>query len=186
MKTYAVVATSLLFGSFLAAHPQSHSNSIPTRLFAAQAAPGRATKPPSTLAKIEITDTKGNEVKLKQGEKIAFMFMEAIASMEDDCHRHLSRLCPLPELVKGPNSPSWKIGKLKFDPATDSNYRYSLTITGDNWHAQAVPQRPVFGGWMYDGSSFSPHRYYSDHGPATASSRQLSGISIDGDSFRER
>jgi hypothetical protein len=175
MRKCAVVATTLLFGSLI---------SLQTSV--AQPQPGSTNKPPSTLAMIEITDTKGNELKLKQGEKIAFMFMEAIASMEDDCHRHLSRLCPLAELVKGPNSPAWKIGKLKFDPATDSNYRYSVSITGDKWQAQAVPQRAVFGGWMYDGSSFSPHRYYSERGPASASSRQLSSVSIDGDSFRER
>ena len=85
-------------------------------------------------------DLQGVEITLKPEEKIALMFMEAIASLEDDCNRHLNRRCSLVELVTGPKSPGWNIGKLKYDPAQDPNYKYTVTITGTGWVASANPR----------------------------------------------
>ena len=81
-------------------------------------------------AQITVKDLQDVEITLKPEEKIRLIFMEVIASMEDDCSRHLSRKCSLAELVAGPKSPDWNIGKLKYDSAQDPNYKYTVTITG--------------------------------------------------------
>lgn len=60
--------------------------------------------PITTSAQITVKDSQGVVVTLKPGEKIALMFMEAIASLEGDCKLHLSRNCSLAELVAGPKS----------------------------------------------------------------------------------
>lgn len=127
----------------------------------------------TTQAKIEIKDQQGAEIKLKQEEQIAIMFLEAISSLEDDCRDHLQRPCPLDELVKGAKAPDWKIGKLKFDPAKDANYRYAITITGDSWVAKADPLHAGLGGFFYDGSHMIYNSYYNPGAAATADSTRL-------------
>ncbi len=151
-----------------------------------QATTGGKPAPITTQAKVSVEDADGKEIALKQDEKIAFMFIQAIASMEDDCHRHINRFCPLDELVRGPKSPDWPIGKLKFDPAQDGNYAYTVTITGNKWEARANPRKNGLGGWLSVGTGFMPHTYYNPAGPAAPSDKSLSGSSIDGDSFRAR
>src|SRR5437764_8542074 len=128
---------------------------------------------------------KGSQIKFKQPEKIAVMFLEAIASLEDDCRRHAGHLCSLDELVSGPKATdNWNIGKLKFDPAKDRNYKYTLTLSGNGWRANANPRGPGLGGFFFDGGAFSPKSYYNPKGPASAQDTQLGEIGIDGDSFK--
>jgi hypothetical protein len=111
--------------------------------------------------------------------------MEAIGSLENGCDLHLNRKCSLAELVAGPNSPNWKIGKLKYDPARDSNYKYLVTITGTGWAANANPLRVGLGGFFVDGSrGMIPNSYYNANGPATAKDRQLDEISVSGELFQ--
>jgi hypothetical protein len=152
----------------------------------AQSTTSGKTTPITTQAKVSVEDMDGKEIALKQDEKIAFMFIQAIASMEDDCHRHINRYCPLDELVRGPKSPDWPIGKLKFDPAQDSNYTYTVTITGNKWEAHANPRKKTLGGWYSVSSGFAPTTYYNPSGPATSNDKHLGGSTIDGDSFRAR
>jgi hypothetical protein len=130
-------------------------------------------------------DLQGVEIALKQEEKIALMFMEAIGSLENGCDLHLNRKCSLAELVAGPKSPGWNIGKLKYDPALDPNYKYSVTITGTHWVASANPQHAGLGGLFIDGSGgMIPYTYYKADGPATAKDRRLDEISVSGDLFQ--
>jgi hypothetical protein len=142
--------------------------------------------PITTQAKVSVEDMDGKEIPLKQEEKIAFMFIQAINSMEDDCHRHIGRFCPLDELIQGPKSPDWSIGKLRFDPAQDTNYTYAVAISGNKVEARANPRRKGLGGWFSEGTGFMPHTYYNPSGPATSSDKRLGGSTIDGDSFRAR
>ncbi len=138
-----------------------------------------------THAQVMVKDVQGIEIPLKQQEKIALMFMEAIASMEDDCNRHLSRRCSLAELVAGPKSPDWNIGKLKYDPAQDPNYKYTVTIAGTSWTASANPQRAGLGGLFVDGArGMIANSYYNANGPATANDKQLNEISVSGELFQ--
>jgi hypothetical protein len=141
--------------------------------------------PITTHAQVMIKDKQGVEIKLNQEEKIALIFMEAIGSLENGCDLHLNRKCSLAELVAGPNSPNWKIGKLKYDPARDSNYKYLVTITGTGWAASANPLRVGLGGFFVDGSrGMVPNSYYNANGPATAKDRQLDEISVSGELFQ--
>ncbi len=141
--------------------------------------------PITTQAKGIVKDMQGVEIKLKQEEKIALIFMQTISSMEDDCHRHLDRRCLLAELVAGPKSPGWNIGKLKYDPARDPNYKYAIRISGTGWVASANPSRTGLGGFFVDGTfHLTADIYYNANGPATAKDRQLGQIAIEGESFQ--
>ncbi len=141
--------------------------------------------PITTHAQVMIKDMQGIEINLKQEEKIALMFMEAIGSLEDGCDLHLNRKCSLAELVAGPNSPNWKIGKLKYDPARDPNYKYSITITGTGWVASANPLRAGLGGFFVDGNGgMIANSYYKANGPATAKDRKVDEISVSGELFQ--
>jgi hypothetical protein len=139
--------------------------------------------PITTHAQVSAKDLQGVEINLKQEEKIALMFMEAIDSLENGCDIHLDRKCSLAELIAGPKSPGWNIGKLKYDPARDPNYKYSVTITGTHWVASANPQRAGLGGLFIDGTGgMITKTYYKANGPATAKDRQLE-ITISGELF---
>ena len=140
--------------------------------------------PITTHAVVTVKDLQGVEIPLKQEEKIAVMFTEAIGSIEEDCSLHLSRRCTLAEMVAGPKSPGWKIGRLKYDPARDTNYKYTVTITGSGWVAIATPQRAGLGGFYVDGTrGMIPNSYYNASGPATAKDKRLGDIDVSGELF---
>lgn len=139
----------------------------------------------TSKAQVMVKDEQDVEIHLKPEEKIAFMFMEAISSMEDDCDRHLNRRCPLAELVAGPKSPSWNIGRLKYDPVRDTNYKYTVTISGNRWVASASPQRAGLGGFFYNlDHGFIVDTYYNPNGPATVKDKKLGETSIGGELFQ--
>jgi hypothetical protein len=128
----------------------------------------------SAEAKVQVKDNQGAEIKLKPEEKTAFLFMEAISAMETDCHYGLHRPCSMEELVKGPQSASQNIGRLKFKPTLDENYEYIITISSEGWEATARPQRTGLGGLFYDGKNRSMARsYFSADGRATSQSTAL-------------
>jgi len=55
-------------------------------------------------------------IPLKREEQIAFMFVDAINNLEDDCSRSAAEPCTLEALVRGPKAKgSFGMGKLKFD-----------------------------------------------------------------------
>lgn len=152
---------------------------------AAAALTASSSGPITTTAQITVKDSQGVEITLKPQEKIALMFIETIASLEGDCKLHLSRSCSLAELVAGPKSPDWNIGKLKYDPALDPNYKYTVTITGGSWIASANPQRAGLGGFFLDGTrGMIANSYYSSTGPATVKDKELGEISITGAPFQ--
>jgi hypothetical protein len=139
----------------------------------------------TSAATVLVKDEQGAEIHLKQEEKIAVMFMQAISFMEDDCHRHLSRYCSLAELVAGPKSPGWNVGRLKYDPARDTNYKYTVTITAQGWNASAGPQRPGLGGFFDDlDHGIIVDGYYNPGGPASVKDKKLGEISISGEVFQ--
>jgi hypothetical protein len=134
---------------------------------------------------VVVKDVHDVQIPLKQEEKVAVMFMEAIGSLETECDLHLNRKCSLAELVGGPRSPNWKIGKLKYDPARDPNYKYTVTITGTGWVASANPRRAGLGGFFADDSrGLIADSYYNANGPATAKDRRLNEISYSGELFQ--
>jgi hypothetical protein len=140
--------------------------------------------PSATTAKVEIK-ANGKVIPLKREEQIAFMFVEAIKSMQDDCGRSSAEPCTLEALVRGPKAKDvFGVGKLKFDPnATDPNYTYKVTLDGSNWEIWANPRKPGLGGFYNKGKFFGA-TYYNPAGTATRNSMEIEESSIVGDLFR--
>ncbi len=145
-----------------------------------------STGPISTHAQITVKDAHGVVIPLKPQEKTALMFMFAISSLEDDCNLHLHRSCSLAELIVGPKAPNWNIGRLKYDPGKDPNYRYTVTTSKTGWTASAKPLRPGLGGFLDDGGSgmMGANFYYRANGPATNKDTNLEDIGITGEQFQ--
>jgi hypothetical protein len=147
-------------------------------------AAGGITLQPGTTVEAKAGD---KNIPLKPPEKIALAFIHSIRSLEDDCRRHAQHICTLAELVQGPKSAdSWKIKKLKYDPARDTNYQYVLTPGQNNkWTLQVVPQKPGLAGFFVDGSSFMGDTYYNPKGPATNKDTKLTEMGMSGELFSQ-
>jgi hypothetical protein len=139
--------------------------------------------PFATKASVEVKSETG-AIPLKREEQIAFMFVDAINSLEDDCGRHAAEPCTLEALVRGPKAKdSFGVGKLKFDPnASDPNYAYKVALAGSNWEIWANPKKPGLGGFYAKGKFFGG-KWYNPAGPATAASTKITESSVDGDLF---
>ncbi len=139
--------------------------------------------PFATKAKVSV-EVQAGELPLKFEEKIAFMFVAAIRSMQDDCRRHAGHACTMEELVAGPKSTDdWSMPKLKFDPTkTDPNYTYKIAAKDKDWELWVTPKKPGFGGFYSAGGMISK-TYYNAKGAATAADEKITGHSIDGDIF---
>ncbi|MGB8096027.1 MAG: hypothetical protein WCF17_02655, partial [Terracidiphilus sp.] len=141
--------------------------------------------PITTHAEVSVKNMQDVTIPLKPEEKIAVMFIEAFGSLETECDNFFNRRCSLAELVAGPKSPKWKTGRLKYDPARDPNYKYTVTITGTGWTASANPQRAGLGGFFMDCSrGIIPDTYYNAGGPASVNDTRLGEISVSGEIFQ--
>jgi hypothetical protein len=144
-----------------------------------------AAGPLATKAKVEVK-TGDKVIPLKREEQIAFMFVAAIDSLEDDCGRHAAEPCTLETLIRGPKpqDPNWPVDKLKFDPtATDPNYTYKVVLDSGKWQVWANPRQPGLGGF-YIKHGFFGGSWYNPAGPATEKDQRIGETLIDGDSFK--
>lgn len=143
-----------------------------------------AAGPFATKAKVEVK-TGDTVIPLKREEQIAFMFVTAINSLEDDCQRHAAEPCTLEALIRRPKpqDPDWPVGKLKFDPnASDPNYTYKVVLEDRKWQVWADPRKPGLGGF-YIKHAFSGGTWYNPAGPATEKDEKITEHSIAGDLF---
>jgi len=85
-----------------------------------------------------------------------------------------------PKAAAGAMPPS----KLKYDPSTDPNFTYKLTISGSNWELWVIPKKPGFGGF-YVAPGMMQDTYYNSKGAASNKDRKLTGSSVNGDIFFE-
>jgi hypothetical protein len=153
---------------------------------ASPSAPG--TGPFATTAKVEVEDSSG-PVALRREEQIAIMFLTAIQYIESDCQRRANRACTLDQLLAGPIAADGShIDHLKFDPKKDINYTYTLAASGMAWEAHANAKKPGLSGFYFLGKPFPATMIatYNPAGTATAIDKDLTGRSIDGDSFATR
>jgi hypothetical protein len=144
-----------------------------------------AAGPFATKAKVEVKTEEDTVIPLKREEQIAFMFVSAIDSLEDDCGRHAAEPCTLEALIRGPKAKEadWPMGKLKFDPTTtDPNYTYKVVLEERKWQIWANPRKPGLGGF-YLKHAFGGGKFYNPAGPATEKDKKISGSSIEGDLF---
>jgi hypothetical protein len=145
------------------------------------------TGPFATTAKVEVEDSSG-PIKLKREEQIAIMFLTAIQSIESDCQNRAKRACTLAEILAGPiGADGSHLTRLKFDPKADANYTYTLAAAGMAWEAHATAKKPGLLGFCFFSRSFpNAGAYYNPAGTATVIDTELTGRSIDGDSFATR
>lgn len=134
----------------------------------------------STSAKVTAEDAHG-QIRLQRPEELALMMLSAIQTAERECQKRLEAACTLEQLVNGP--PGKRLYKLKFDPATDPDYTYAITVNGRAWTAEACPRHDGIGGFLFVSKSMIPNAYYKPDGPATAKDFMLMGWGVDGDSF---
>jgi Concanavalin A-like lectin/glucanases superfamily len=134
------------------------------------------TGPFATKAKIEVEDSKG-PVALKHPEQIAIMFLTAIQQIELNCQLNQKRACPMDEVL----------GKLKYDPKADPNYTYTLGANGMAWEAHANAKKPALIGFCFLSTGVANVKAtYSKSGTAGPIDNELTGRSIEGDSFEKQ
>jgi hypothetical protein len=145
---------------------------------AGQAATGAS----ATKATVEVDDASG-KIPLKREEQIAFMFVDAIKHVEAECGRN-GGPCTVAQMVAGPKPAAGAMtpSKLKYDPSTDPNYTYKLTINGSNWELWAIPKKAGLGGF-YVAPGMMQDTYYNAKGAASNKDRKLAGSSVNGDIF---
>jgi Concanavalin A-like lectin/glucanases superfamily len=138
--------------------------------------PDTGTGPFATTAKIEVDDSNG-PVALKRPEQIAIMFLTAIQGIELDCQLNEKRACPMDVVL----------GRLKFDPRTDPNYTYTLGANGMAWEAHANAKKPGLMGFCFLSNGLANVKAtYNRAGTAGPIDNELSGRSIEGDSFAKQ
>jgi hypothetical protein len=144
---------------------------------AASAAPGVSPFP--TTAKVEVGDNDGNMLPLKPEEKVAILFLTAIQQIENDCQSDSAkRACPMAQVK----------AHLKFDPAADPAYTYTLGINGMAWEVRATAKKPGLLGFYFMQRSWpgSALATYNRAGTAGAIDIEIGNRSIEGDSFVSR
>jgi hypothetical protein len=136
----------------------------------------------ATKATVEVDDASG-KIPLKREEQIAFMFVDAIKHVEAECGRN-GGPCTVAQMVAGPKATAGGMtpSKLKYDPSTDPNYTYKLTINGSNWELWAIPKKAGLGGF-YVAPGMMQDTYYNAKGAASNKDRKLTGSSVNGDIF---
>jgi hypothetical protein len=136
----------------------------------------------ATKATVEVDDASG-KIPLKREEQIAFMFVDAIKHVEAECGRN-GGPCTVAQMVAGPKPTAGGMppSKLKYDPSTDPNYTYKLTISGSNWELWVIPKKAGLGGF-YVAPGMMQDTYYNAKGAASNKDRKLTGSSVNGDIF---
>ncbi len=149
--------------------------------------PAASQKPaesPSATKATVLVKSDDKVIPLKREEQIAFIFVEAIKSLQSDCGGHAAEPCTLEALVRGPKpKDDWGMSKLKFDPnASDPNYTYKIVLGDQNWEVWANPRKPGLGGFYATGPFFGGS-WYNPAGPATKAHTQITESGIEGDLF---
>jgi hypothetical protein len=137
-------------------------------------------------AKVEVGENDGTNVPLKPEEQVAILFLGAIQQIENDCQSSdAKRACSMAQMR---TSDASHAQHLKFDPATDPNYTYTVGINGAAWEARAIPKKPGLIGFYYMQRSWpgSTLATYNRAGAAGAIDIEIGNRSIDGDSFATR
>jgi hypothetical protein len=115
------------------------------------------------------------------------MFLSAIQNIERDCQMRAKHACTMDQLLAGPvTADGARLAHLKFDPAADPNYTYTLSASGMAWEARANANKPGLAGFYFLSKTFSVDVTYNRAGTASAIDKQLTGRSINGDSFAVR
>jgi hypothetical protein len=149
-----------------------------TSAAAISATAGSASQFPTT-AKVEVGDNDGNMLPLKPEEKVAILFLTAIQQIENDCQSgSTKRACAMTQVKD----------HLKFDPATDNSYTYTLGTNGSAWEVRATAKKPGLLNFYFMQRSWpgSTLATFNRTGAAGAIDIEIGNRSIEGDSFAAR
>jgi len=142
--------------------------------------------PLATPGRVSAWDSSG-PIKLKRGEQIAILFLAAFEKIEGDCQSRLKHTCTLQQLVAGPlDAGGSLLGRLKFDPASDPNFSYTLVASGMKWEAHADARMPGLRGFCAVSEGLPLARFtHNPTGRAGTADKMLS-CSYTGDFFAVR
>ena len=126
---------------------------------------------------------------LKPAEQVAYLFVEAFWGLERNCvdkDSGVGRLCSLAELVKGVQAKSGRTLGLTEDPARETNYRYDVTIIGDDIIIRAFPRGQGLGAFAMVGSpkGFGGNMYFNPTGPDMIRATKVTERGYEGSGFR--
>lgn len=143
-----------------------------------------ATGPFATTAVVTAEDSSG-PIALKREEQIALMFLTSIQNLELNCQLRAKMACTMEQLIAGAKaSDGSKIGRLKFDPAIDPNYTYTLATSGTAWEARANPKVPGLVSYYFYAKSIGPvDAHYSRNPTAGALDKEMTSRGVSGDAF---
>ena len=154
----------------------------------AQAAPSPVSVPDGTkLAELRYGDQEA-VLTLQPGEQVAFLFVQGIWGLEQDCISAgvgLGRLCTLAELVKGAKAPGGTLG-LSVNPVKDVNYFYDVIIIGSDLVIRAIPRVRDLGAFAMTGSGrrSTGNLWYSPKSADLTKAVQLTQYGYEGSGFR--
>lgn len=126
---------------------------------------------------------------LKPEEQVAFLFVYDIWNLERDCvdkQSGLGRLCSAGDLVKGLKGKNGHIIGLTANPSQDANYRYGITIIGEDCIITASPKTPGFGGFAAIGTPDNDRSdfYFNPAGPNMAAAQRVYSMGYEGNGFK--
>jgi hypothetical protein len=139
--------------------------------------------------KVSAKYENGENVQFNPQEKVAFIFMESIESLERQCRNTtLHRACSLDELIKSIHTSTTDGNKvtigLSHDPSKDSNYQYSIQSSGDRWTAEARPRRTGSGGFYFEQTNLGlAQLHFNPGGAASTTSRVFNERGLEGGDY---
>ena len=143
----------------------------------------------TTVSTIKFGGENPTSADLKPAEQVAYLFVEAFWGLERNCvdkDSGMGRLCSLAELVKGVQAKSGRTLGLAEDPARDTNYRYDVTIIGDDCIIRAFPRGKGLGAFAMVGSpkGFGGNMYFNPTGPDMIRATKVTERGYEGKGFR--
>jgi len=129
------------------------------------------------------------KVTLKPEEQVAFLFVYDIWGLERDCadkQSGLGRLCSAGDLVKGLKGKNGQIIGLTTNPSQDANYRYGVSIIGDDCIITASPKSPGLGGFAMIGTPDNDRSdfYFNPAGANMTAAQKVYSMGYEGNGFK--
>ena len=124
-------------------------------------------------------------LRLRPEEKVALAFMASIASIEFWCVQQEQHPCTLDQMTsRNKTAAGSPVGCLKYDPADDANYSFSVTIKDESWDARASAKTKGLMSFHFhsSGNPYSPETFYKPPGVVGPIEKEL-GYDVTGESF---
>jgi hypothetical protein len=145
---------------------QQTTKPLPSRVPPAEAKD--TPRPPQSAAAGEVSS--GSRRPWSRAEEHAgFCVLFEINAAQIHCGLGLGRFCTIDEMIKGGGPQKTKL--LGKDPRLDPNYEHRIAIGPETYTWSAVPRRPGFTGFFYNGR----RTYYNPNGAASDKDKAVLG-----------